>query len=146
MTLAAPAPRIADPVVLKRVRLACALLVLYGLIVVANAVALQSLAGWEDWREFPRALIRLAGMLLCAWGLWRGERWAWWLTVGLGLVWLLTGIGVLVMAWLMTGDVQLLMPAFAKVVLILAAGLLAAALGLLLTPPVRAAFRRPLHN
>ena len=146
MTLPAPGPRVADSVARKRVRLACALLVLYGLLVVANAVALQSLGGWEDWREFPRALVRLAGMLLVAWGLWRGERWAWWLAVGLGLVWLVTGIGVLIMAWLMAGDVELPMPGFAKAVLILAAGLLAVAVGLLLTPPVRAAFRRPLRN
>lgn len=146
MTLPSAAPRIADAIALKRVRLACALLVVYGLLVVANALALQSIGGWEDWRDFPRALLRLGGMLLFAWGLWRGERWAWWGAVGLGVVWLVTGIGVLTMAWLMVGAVDLPMRGFAKAILLVAATLLAVAVGLLLTPAVRAAFRKPLHN
>ena len=131
----------------KRIRLAAGLLVAYGLLVVANAVYLQSLAGWVEWPQFFRALVRLGGMLLFAWGLLRGERWAWWAAVGLGLFWLITGALLLVGSYAALGDeVVVLMPVPSHVLLVVAGGILAAAIVLLLTPAVRTSFRRQLQN
>ena len=126
----------------RRIRLATGFLVAYGLIVVINAVYLQSLAGWAEWPQFSRALIRLAGMLLLSWGLRRGERWAWWGAVGLGLLWLVTGGLLLIGSYIALGAVALPIPLLSQILLILGVAFLGTAIALLLTRPVRAAFRR----
>jgi hypothetical protein len=121
--------------------------VTYGLLVVVNAVYLQSLAGWVEWPQFSRALLRLGGMLLLAWGLVRNERWAWWGAVGLGLFWLITGALFLVGSYAVAGDdTVVLMPVLSHVILAVAVGILAVAIVLLLTPTVRTAFRRQLQS
>jgi hypothetical protein len=131
----------------KRIRLAAGLLVAYGLLVVVNAVYLQSLAAWEEWPQFSRALVRLGGMLLFAWGLLHAQRWAWWAAVGLGLFWLITGTLLLVGSYAALGEeVVVLMPAPSHVLLVVGVGMLATAIVLLLTPAVRTAFRRQLQN
>jgi hypothetical protein len=120
--------------------------VAYGLIVIINAILLQSAAGWVEWPHFLRAVVRLGGMALVAWGLLRGERWAWWMAVGLGLFWLVTGTLVLVGGWLAFGEVAIPAPLYSQLLLAVSALLLATAIALLLTRPVRAAFRRPPQN
>lgn len=132
------------PSAVRRVRLAAILLVAYGLVVVINAAYLQSLADWAEWPQFSRALVRLGGMLLFAWGLLRGERWAWWGAVGLGLFWLVTGGLVLVGSLLTLGAVAFPIPLLSQILLVLGVLMLATAVALLLTSPVRAAvLRRP---
>ncbi|HJU69006.1 MAG TPA: hypothetical protein VJ650_12280 [Gemmatimonadaceae bacterium] len=143
MTGPASAALSASPPAAKRVRLASALLVIYGLIVIVNAVLLQSAAGWIEWPQFFRAVVRLGGMLLIAWGLLRGERWAWWMAVGLGLFWLVTGALVVAGSWIAFGGVSIPAPVYSQVLLAVAVLLLATGIGLLLTRPVRVAFRRP---
>ncbi len=146
MTGPAAAALRASPSGAKRVRLAAALLVIYGLVVIINAALRQSAAGWVEWPHFFRAIVRLGGMALCAWGLLRGERWAWWAAVGLGLFWLLGSALILAGSWLAFGDIVIPAPLYSQVLLAVGVLLLATGVGLLLSPPVRAAFLRPASN
>jgi hypothetical protein len=107
--------------------------------VVVNAVVMQSSAGWEESRDFPRALLRLAGCGLIAFGLMQARRWAWWIAVVLGAFWAVMGVAAVAMvsaagAWDRMG-------ASTPVLLLGMAGLLAVAVALLLQPASREAFR-----
>ena len=115
--------------------------VVYGLGVVLNAIRAQGELGWSDAGDVGRAVLRLAGCALVAWGLLRGERWAWWLGLALALLWLAAAAAT--MAVLDRGDVHWLQPSAAQ--LFLAAGTLSLglAVALLLTPSARRAFQRP---
>jgi hypothetical protein len=146
VTAPTKAALLASPSASKRVRAAAALLVAYGIIVLVNAVVLQSMANWVEWPQFFRGLIRVVGVSLLAWGLLRGERWAWWGTVGLGGFWLIAGSLLLVGAWFPVSDPTVPIPAFSRTILTVAVFVVAIAIALILTPPVRAAFRRPLQN
>ncbi|HEX5830860.1 MAG TPA: hypothetical protein VFY16_07775 [Gemmatimonadaceae bacterium] len=128
--------RSAPPVV----RIAATLLVAYGVVVVLNAALLQSAAGWAEWRDFPRALVRLGGMSLVAWGLLRGVRPAWWVAVVLGLLWF--GAGVVTVGLMATGYAPLALPGASLLFVSLSLALLGAAVATLLTPGGRAPFRR----
>jgi peptidoglycan/LPS O-acetylase OafA/YrhL len=119
------------------VKAASAVLVAYGLWVVINATLGQMATNWADAKDYPRALIRLGGMLLIAYGLLRRQRWGWWFGVlmpSLLLLLLATGVVALRAANEDPTEVfrtgQFLFPALCLVV----------ALGLLLTPTSRAAF------
>lgn len=119
----------------KSVRLAALLLVAYGV----GVVVMQSSAGWEASRDFPRALLRLAGCGVIASGLMQARRWAWWATVVLGAFWAVMGVAAVAMlsaasAWDRMGTGTL-------VLLLGRAGLLAVAVALLLQPASREAFR-----
>jgi peptidoglycan/LPS O-acetylase OafA/YrhL len=120
---------------------AAAMFVVYGLAVLLNAIRAQGEQGWSDAGDFGRAVLRLAGCALVAWGLLRGERWAWWLGLALAVLWL--AAGAVTMTVLERGDVHWLQPSNAQ--LFLAAGMigLGLAVALLLTPSARRAFRRP---
>jgi peptidoglycan/LPS O-acetylase OafA/YrhL len=142
----AKAALLASPAANRRVRFAAALLVTYGILVIVNAALLQSEANWVEWPHFFRAVLRLAGMLLFTWGLLRGERWAWWGAVGLGLFWLVGGALLLAGLWFAFGEIAMPLPRYAQVLLVVAVVVLATAIAVLLTPPVRAAFRRPPQN
>ena len=123
------------------VKLAAALFVVYGVAVVVNATAMQSEAGWVEAADFPRALVRLVGTLVIAWGLLHRARWAWWLGLGLAAFWLATGaLAVLVLE---RGDVYWLPPSRFQIFLVVSLLCLGLALALLLSPPARAVFRRP---
>lgn len=125
----------------RSVKLAAALFVVYGIAVVLNAVAVQSAAGWLAPRDFPRALIRLAGTGLIAWGLLHRARWAWWLGLVLATLWLAAGaVTTLVLEH---GDVYWLQPSGFQIFLAVSLLCLGGALVLLLLPSARAAFRRP---
>ena len=63
----------------------------YGVAVVISAAIQQSMGGWEQWQDFPRALLRLLGCAAIAWGLIRRSLWAWWLAVLVGSSWLILG-------------------------------------------------------
>lgn len=124
----------------RNVSAAAVMFVVYGLAVLLNAIRAQEELGWSDAGDFGRAVLRLAGCALVAWGLLRGERWAWWLGLALALLWLLAA-GV-TMAVIERGDLHWLQPSSAQ--LFLAVGMLSLglAVALLLTPSARSRFHR----
>lgn len=123
------------------VKLAAALFVVYGVTVVLNVTAIQGAAGWVGARDFPRALIRLFGTGLIAWGLLQRARWAWWLGLVLAAVWLVAGaLAVLVLE---RGDVYWLPPSGFQIFLVVSFLCLGLTIALLLSPSARAVFRRP---
>lgn len=123
------------------VKLAAALFLVYGVAAVLNATAVQSGAGWGGTGEIPRAILRLAGSGLIAWGLLHGARWAWQLGLALAAFWLVMGaVAVLIIE---RGDVHWLPPSGFQLVLTVSLLCLGLALALLLTPSARAVFRRP---
>jgi hypothetical protein len=125
----------------NNVKLAAALFVVYGVAVVLNATAVQGAAGWVTAADFPRALIRLLGTGLIAWGLLQRARWAWWLGLVLAAVWLVAGaLTILVFE---RGDVHWLRPSGFQTFLVVSLLCLGLAVALLLSPSVRAVFRRP---
>jgi hypothetical protein len=67
---------------MSTLRAAAMLFLVYATALLANASLYTSWSG--DRSEWPRLLIRLVGLGAVAWGLWRRERWAWWLGVLLG--------------------------------------------------------------
>jgi hypothetical protein len=122
------------------VKLAAALFVVYGVAVVLNATAFQGGAGWVGAGDFPRAVIRLFGTALIAWGLLQRARWAWWLGVVLAAVWLAAGaVAVLVLE---RGDVHWLPPSGLQIFLVVSLLCLGLAVAMLVSPSARAAFRR----
>jgi len=122
------------------VKAAAALFVVYGICAFLNAVLVLPSAGWPAPNEWVRALVRLVGAGLIAWGLLRRERWAWGVGLVLGLFWIVTdGLATLVIE---RGDVVWLRPSGFQLLLTASLVGLGAALALLLTPAVRAAFRR----
>ena len=123
------------------VKLAALLFVAYGVAVVFNATAMQSATNWIAAADFPRALIRLFGTVLIAWGLLHRARWAWWLGVGLAAVWLVAG--ALAVQVLERGDVYWLPPSGLQIFLVVSLLCLGLSLALLLSPSARAVFRRP---
>ena len=123
------------------VRLAATLFVVYGVAVVLNATAVQGAAGWVAAADFPRAVIRLLGTGLIAWGLLQRARWAWWLGLVLAAVWLVAG--ALTVLVLEHGDVHWLRPSGFQVFLVVSLLCLGLAVALLLSPSARAVLRRP---
>jgi hypothetical protein len=123
------------------VKLAAALLVVYGAAVVLNATVIQEAGGWAAPRDFPRALIRLLGTGLIAWGLVQRARWAWWLGVILAAFWLVAGAAAVLVVE--RGDVYWLQPSGFQVFLMVSLLCLGLALALLLSPSARRVFRRP---
>jgi hypothetical protein len=128
-------------VVPRPVRIAALLFVVYGVMVVGNALLLQTAGGWAQAREFPRALLRLAGCAVIAWGLLRGVRWAWWTGVIFAGFWAVLGGGALLVIARVGAWDQLPMPGFSGPFLVAAMLVTAAALALLLQPASRDAFR-----
>jgi hypothetical protein len=123
------------------VKLAAALLVVYGVAVVLNATAIQGETGWVGAGDFPRALIRLFGTGLIGWGLLQRARWAWWLGLVLAVLWLIAGaLAVLVLE---RGDVHWLRPSGLQIFLVISLLCLGLVVALLLSPSARAVFRRP---
>jgi hypothetical protein len=123
------------------VKLAAALLVVYGAAVVLNASVMQSAGGWAAPHGLPRAIIRLLGTGLIAWGLVHRARWAWWLGVILAAFWLAAGASAVLV--LERGDVYWLQPSGFQVFLMVALVCLGLVLALLLSPSARRVFRRP---
>jgi hypothetical protein len=123
------------------VKLAAALFVAYGVAVVLNASAIQGAAAWVAAADFPRAIIRLLGTGLIAWGLLKRARWAWWLGLILAAVWLVAG--ALTVLVLERGDVHWLRPSGFQTFLVVSLLCLGSAVALLLSPSARAVFRRP---
>jgi hypothetical protein len=121
------------------VKAASAVLVVYGLWVVINATRGQMATSWADARDYPRALIRLGGTLLIAYGLLQRRRWGWWFGIlmpSLLLLMLVAGIVALRAANQSPSDV------FSTSQFVFPAVCLMAALGLLLAPVSRAAFAK----
>jgi hypothetical protein len=122
------------------VKLAAALFLVYGVVVVLNATVMQSADTWIAARGLPRALMRLLGTGLIAWGLLHRARWAWWLGLGLAAFWLATGaLAVLVLEH---GDVYWLPPSGFQIFLVVSLLCLGLAFALLLSPSARTVFRR----
>jgi hypothetical protein len=123
------------------VKLAAALFLTYGVVVVLNATAIQGAANWVGAGDLPRALIRLFGTGLIGWGLLQRARWAWWLGLVLAAIWLVAGaLAVLVLEH---GDVHWLPPSGFQMFLVVPLLCLGLVVALLLSPSARAAFRRP---
>ena len=133
------AARADSPPLPGTVRAAAIVFLLYGLYVAVNATVWQTLAGWADAGQYPRALVRLLGMTLIAWGLWKRQRWAWWFGVGMTAFWLIGGLlGVIV---LLRIDAPTGIFPLSMVVTVAAANIfLIAGLVLLLLPSTRAVF------
>ncbi|HEX6058157.1 MAG TPA: hypothetical protein VFZ11_03985, partial [Gemmatimonadaceae bacterium] len=118
---------------------AAAAFALYGLLVLGTATYWQSVGGWANSDDYPRAIVRCVGMLATAWGLWRGLRWAWWIAVGLGSAFVVSWLVALLLVSRLSGDAPALpIPAVPAAV---AAALVAIGVALLLLPGSRAAFR-----
>ena len=118
-----------------------ALFLLYGIGMVINAEQTRGWTGWIEAGSLPRALLRLAGAALVAWGLVQGAAWGWWVGLALAILWLAGGlVPVVVMEG---GDLRWLEPSGDQVVLALSLLSLALAITLLLTRSVRGFFRRP---
>lgn len=118
----------------RSVRIAALLFIVYGVMVLGNALVLQTAGGWAEAREFPRALLRLAGCSVIAWGLLRGDRWAWWMGVVFAGFWAaLGGVALLVIARMGAWD-QLPLPGFSAPFLVAA---------LLVTGAALASFSNP---
>ena len=133
-------PHIADALP-NRVKMAAALFVMYGVVVVLNATIMPRADSWVAAHDLPRALLRLLGTGLIAWGLLHRARWAWWLGLGLAAFWLAAGaLAVLVLE---RGDVYWLPPSGFQVFLVVSLLCLGLALTLLLSPSARKVFRRP---
>lgn len=138
-----PDARTPRPAAPDSVRAAALLLVLYGGLVVVHATLVQVDHGWDDPGRYARALLRLLGAGLLAGGLVRLRRWAWWLAVVLaGLLFVLAVFVAVVFALV---EVHALDPSRPVSVAFLTGSivLLGGAVGLLLSPSARAAFRRP---
>lgn len=121
------------------VRAAAGLILVYGVLAVANALTMQSQAGWGEPWALGRSVLRLLVSAVIAWGLLRRARWAWW--VGLG--WSVFGLAVGASAMLVfqRGDIHWLVPSPAQLLpgaMLLSLG---GAIALLVTPGGRAAFR-----
>ena len=117
-----------------------ALFLVYGIAMVVNAAQSQGWDGWVESGSLPRALLRLAGAGLIAWGVWQGAAWAWWVGLALAVLWLVGGlVPVVVME---RGDLRWLEPSGHQIVLAASLLSLALAITLLLTPSVRGFLRR----
>jgi hypothetical protein len=122
------------------VKLAAALILLYGAAALLNATVMEGAGGWTAVRGEYRAVIRLLFAGAIAWGLLRRAPWAWWLGIVLAVFWL--GTGVLAVAVLERGDVYWLAPSGFQILLAVALLSLGMALALLLSPSARRTFRR----
>lgn len=124
----------------RSVRIAALLFALYGVLVVVNAFVLQNTAGWAETRDFPRALLRLAGCGLIAYGLMQGRRWAWWAALILGGLWAVTGaVAMLMLA--SSGSLDQMPAPSTPAFIVLFTLMLGTAVALLLQPASRDAFR-----
>jgi hypothetical protein len=120
----------------RSVRVAAGLILVYGVLVVANALIVGQMLGFTVIESiYPRPLIRLLGTGLMASGLVRGARWAWWLAVLLGGLWVVLGV-LGIVALLLTDGATL--PPSTRVVVPASAVVLGLAIVLLLR--TRAAF------
>ena len=147
----APSPGVSEDVlphptnVPSTVRWSAWLFVVYGLIVLAGATVAQALNDWAAIGDYPRAVIRAAGVTLIAWALMRRRWWAWWMGVGLGLLWAATGwasfVALIVLLAGSADESVAVEPGFV-VVSVLTLVVLTAAVTLLLLPRSRAPFRR----
>jgi hypothetical protein len=123
------------------VKLAAALFALYGVSAFLNAAVVLRGGGWSSSRGWVPALIQMIGAGIVAWGLLSGGRWAWWLGLVVGVFWL--AAGALTTLVVQRDDLYWLPPSGFQLVLAASLVCLGAAVALLLTPAVRAAFRRP---
>jgi hypothetical protein len=124
----------------RGIAVAAGLFVVYGVAVVVNTALTQGWTGWVEAGNLPRALLRLAGASLVAWGLLQGSVWAWWLGLALAILWLIGGL----MPLLVTegGDLRWLQPSGDQILLVISLLSLGLAVALLLTPSVRGFLRR----
>ena len=123
----------------QSVRLAAALVVAYGLIVLISASVQQSISDWEYWRDFPRAVVRCGGAVLVAYGLLRRAQWAWWTAVVGGGVLVL--FGALSFATFMASSLDVAVPISFLVGIAVGCVLLTVAVIALLRTESRESFR-----
>jgi hypothetical protein len=117
---------------------AAAMFVAYAAAVLLNAIAANGELGWSDAGDSGWTVLRIAGALLIAWGLFKGARWAWWVGLVLAAV-CLVGAALAVVV-LERGDLHWLQPSGSQ--LFMTAGMLSLgiAVALLLTRSARSFF------
>ncbi|HEX8395489.1 MAG TPA: hypothetical protein VF665_24270 [Longimicrobium sp.] len=102
---------------------------------------MQISAGWDAGMAYPRALLRLVGTGLMAWGLLRRNVWAWRIAVAATAFWAFAGaLSVLLLAESGSTD-RLPLPGWWFGFVAASVLLLFAALAALLAPSTRAEFR-----
>jgi hypothetical protein len=131
----------APPAVPAAAKIAGALFLIYGLAAVVSAAGAETDVGSASGLMLPRALVRLLASAVIAWGLTRGSRWAWWLGLVAGLIWLLMSAAAIVV--LDRGDIHWLQPSSYQLFMAISLVSLGLAIALLLSRDVRAAFREP---
>lgn len=114
---------------------AAALFVVFGITAVVNAMIGQDWTGWTEAGGLPRAMLRLTGALLVAWGLLQRAAWAWWVGLALAVLWLVGGLTPVLV--LERGDVRWLPPSRGQLVLAASLVSLCFAVALLLAPGAR---------
>ena len=125
----------------RTVRIAAVLFLAYGAWVVWRAAAVQIATHWVDGGDFPRAVIRLAGMSLVSYGLLRQRRWAWWLGLLMPLLFLLTVVAGIAIALKFSAQTSLVGIAGSLTDVAVGLGLVVTAVVFLLLPQTRAYFR-----
>ena len=78
------------PVAPRPVKIAAALIILYGVLVVLNAVILA--LGSKNWEGLFGAVIRFGGTVMVAGGITGLQRWAWWTAVIAGWLFCITSL------------------------------------------------------
>ena len=121
-------------------RLAAWLFGAYAMLLVANAVFYGSWSG--DTSEVPRLLMRVAGIGLIAFGLWRRVGWVWWVGVVVGTVLGLLGLASVGLAALSGLFAERPYPVIDYAVFLASSTVLLGAVFTLLLPSGRAAFRK----
>ena len=119
---------------------AAGLFLVYGAAVVVNSFGTRGWTGWVEAGSLPRALLRLAGAALVAWGIRQGRSWAWWVGLGLAFLWLIGGLAPVLVSE--GGDFQWLQPSRDQIFLAVSLISLGLAIALLLSPSVRGWLRR----
>lgn len=77
-------------------RLAAALLIVYGLWSAQGTVA--QVADGGSALALSQGLIRLAGVVLLAWGIYRARAWAWWFVIAAASLAAVSGVALLVIS------------------------------------------------
>jgi hypothetical protein len=126
----------------RRARTAAVLFLVFGGLVLLNALVWQFGAPESRQIDVFRAAVRVLGVVLIAVGLFRGVRWGWLLGVVFGGFWLLMGVLTAIALVIAEPDSNGVSTNY-LVFLVVAVAVLGTGWALLLTREVRHAYRNP---